>query len=123
MNALDQHLNRHWEQVGRKPKPLQPRYAEGPCVYVLEVNGLPGWLKVGHTVRLANRLSDYRCHTPLGVTVVAQLVCDSQRQAKTLEKRIHAELIERDLKGEQGGEEWFKDTRTTRGILWKHGMK
>ena len=134
MNAIERHLfkygahqplvlnGRHHGRRARR-KPGSNPTISGPCVYVLEVNGLPGWLKVGCTTRLSHRLSSYRTHTPMGVKLLHRINCETQKDAQQLEKRIHAELIECHLKGKGGGDEWFKDTLTTRGILAKHGMK
>ena len=96
---------------------------DSPCVYVIAMNGLPGYLKVGMSEKLQTRLDSYRTHTPLGATVVAQVACDTRKKAKQLESSIHKRLLSAGVaQPDGGGDEWFIDGPAMQAVLKRFGL-
>ena len=90
-------------------------------VYVIRLNGLNSYIKVGITGNLEGRLATFRTGSPLGVTLLAAV---ETATAAATEAAIHDELRALGLSAsEHGGREWFRDTPRAWSVLAAHGVQ
>jgi len=83
------------------PSHLKHLTVHGPCVYFLEMERKQGWIKIGQTRSLRNRVKQLRQENRCGkVTVLLYVETD---QCRVLERALHIQFNdERD-----GRTEWF----------------
>lgn len=99
--------------------PKEPK-ASVMTVYVIKLNGLDGYLKVGVTRNLTKRMASFRTAAPLGISVLAS---GQSRQAEAIERSIHDALCSLGLQASvDGGSEWFANTGSTWAVLGQHGL-
>ncbi len=83
-----------------------------PCLYILA--GVPGFLKVGHSLKLTSRVASLQTANPHHVWVAACRVFETRARAKTAERKILRAVSA--WRG-SGGHEWFRLTPESYKVL------